>query len=72
MPALEDVLHGRMTATVFLNAYLGGEELARELPTAIANGVKRAEGVLAAGPLVDQQNIKAFLKEYPDVLKQSS
>jgi ABC-type sugar transport system substrate-binding protein len=73
VPALEDVLHGTMTATVFLNAYLGGQELARELPTAIAAGVnaKPKEFSLPA-VLVDQQNIKAFLKQYPNVLKQSS
>jgi ribose transport system substrate-binding protein len=73
VPALEDVLHGTMTATVFLNAYLGGQELARELPTAIANGVNAApkEYSLPA-TLVDQQNIKAFLKQYPNVLKQTS
>ena len=73
VPALEDVLHRSMTATVFLNAYLGGEELARELPAAIAGGVnaKPKEFSLPA-VLVDQQNIHAFLKQYPDVLKQSS
>lgn len=73
VPALEDILHHTMTATVFLNAYLGGEELARELPTAIAGGVnaKPKEFSLPA-TLVDQQNIKAFLKQNPSVLKQSS
>jgi ribose transport system substrate-binding protein len=73
VPALEDVLHGTMTATVFLNAYLGGEELARELPAAIAGGVNAAPKQFSLpAVLVDQQNIKAFLKEYPDVLKQTS
>jgi ABC-type sugar transport system substrate-binding protein len=73
VPALEDVLHGTMTATVFLNAYLGGQELARELPTAIANGVNAAPKEFSLpATLVDQQNIKAFLKQYPNVLKQSS
>jgi ribose transport system substrate-binding protein len=73
VPALEDVLHGTMTATVFLNAYLGGQELARELPTAVAAGVnaKPKEFSLPA-TLVDHQNIKAFLKKYPSVLNQSS
>lgn len=62
-----------MTATVFLNAYLGGQELADELPVAIAHGVnaKPKEYSLPA-VLVDQQNIKAFLKQYPSVLKQTS
>jgi ribose transport system substrate-binding protein len=73
VPALEDVLHGTMTATVFLNAYLGGQELARELPTAIANGVNAAPKEFSLpATLVDQQNIKAFLKRYPNVLKQTS
>jgi ribose transport system substrate-binding protein len=73
VPALEDVLHGTMTATVFLNAYLGGEELARELPTAIANGVNAAPKEFSLpATLVDQQNIKAFLKQYPNVLKQTA
>ena len=73
VPALEDVLHGTMTATVFLNAYLGGEELARELPTAIANGVNAAPKEFSLpAQLVDQQNIKAFLKDNPDVLKQTA
>jgi len=73
VPALEDVLHGTMTATVFLNAYLGGEELARELPTAIANGVNAAPKEFSLpAQVVDQQNIKAFLKDNPDVLKQTA
>ena len=62
-----------LTATVFLNAYLGGQELARELPTAIANGVNAAPKEFSLpATLVDQQNIKAFLKKYPNVLKQTS
>jgi ABC-type sugar transport system substrate-binding protein len=73
VPALENVLHGTMTATVFLNAYLGGQELARELPTAIANGVNAAPKEFSLpATLVDQQNIKAFLKQYPNVLKQTA
>jgi ribose transport system substrate-binding protein len=73
VPALEDILHGTMTATVFLNAYLGGEELARELPTAIANGVNAPPKEFSLpAVLVDQENIRAFLKQYPDVLKQTS
>ena len=73
VPALENVLHGTMTATVFLNAYLGGQELARELPTAIANGVNASPKEFSLpATLVDQQNIKAFLKKYPNVLNQTS
>ena len=73
VPALEDVLHGTMSATVFLNAYLGGQELARELPTAITNGVNAAPKEFSLpAELVDQQNIKAFLKKNPSVLKQSA
>jgi len=67
--ALDAVRAGTMTATVWINGFGLGEEMAAALPQLIKRGVN-ASPLEEAAPavLVDQANIAAFLKQYPSAL----
>jgi len=67
--ALSAVKAGTMTATVWINGYGLGEEMAAAIPGLIKRGVDGSPLELAApAVLVDQSNIAAFLKQYPTAL----
>lgn len=68
--ALEAVRSGQLTATVYLDAYGAGEEMAQHTPGYIAAGVN-APPISTSIPsvLVDKANIAAFLKRYPGAIK---
>jgi ribose transport system substrate-binding protein len=67
--ALSAVRAGTMTATVWINGYGLGEEMAAAIPQLISRGVN-ASPLEKAAPavLVTKSNIAAFLKEYPTAL----
>jgi ribose transport system substrate-binding protein len=67
--ALNAVRAGTMTATVWINGYGLGEEMAAAIPSLISRGVS-ASPLEEAAPavLVTKSNIAAFLKEYPTAL----
>jgi ribose transport system substrate-binding protein len=67
--ALSAVRAGTMTATVWINGYGLGEEMAAVIPQLIRRGVSTSPLEEAApAVLVDQSNIASFLKEYPSAL----
>lgn len=68
--ALEAVKSGRMTATIYLDAYGAGEEMAQNTPKYIAAGVN-ATPVNTSIPsvLVDKANLASFEARYPGALK---
>jgi ribose transport system substrate-binding protein len=67
--ALSAVRAGTMTATVWINGYGLGEEMAADFAQLIKRGVNAAPLEEAApAVLVDKSNIAAFLKEYPSAL----
>jgi ribose transport system substrate-binding protein len=67
--ALNAVRAGTMTATVWINGYGLGEEMAAAIPQLVKRGVSGSALELAApAVLVDQSNIAAFLKEYPSAI----
>jgi ribose transport system substrate-binding protein len=67
--ALSAVRAGTMTATVWINGYGLGEEMAAAIPQLVKRGVNGPPLELAApAVLVDQSNIAAFLKEYPSAI----
>ena len=67
--ALSAVRAGTMTATVWINGYGLGEEMAADIPQLVKSGVNAAPLELAApAVLVDKGNIASFLKEYPSAM----
>jgi ribose transport system substrate-binding protein len=67
--ALSAVRAGTMTATVWINGYGLGEEMAAAIPDLISRGVSAAPLEEAApAVLVTKSNIAAFLKEYPSAM----
>jgi ribose transport system substrate-binding protein len=67
--ALDAVRAGTMTATIWINGYGLGEEMAAAIPQLVKSGVNAAPLELAApAVLVDQSNIAAFLKQYPSAI----
>jgi ribose transport system substrate-binding protein len=67
--ALSAVRAGTMTATVWINGFGLGEEMAATIPQLVKRGVN-ASALEEAAPavLVDQSNIASFLKEYPSAM----
>jgi ribose transport system substrate-binding protein len=67
--ALDAVRAGTMTATIWINGYGLGEEMAADFPQLIKRGVS-ASPLEEAAPavLVDKSNIASFLKEYPSAM----
>jgi ribose transport system substrate-binding protein len=67
--ALDAVRAGTMTATIWINGYGLGEEMAAAIPQLIKRGVN-ASPLEEAAPavLVDKSNIASFLKEYPNAM----
>jgi ribose transport system substrate-binding protein len=67
--ALSAVRAGTMTATVWINGYGLGEEMAADIPQLVKSGVNAPPLELAApAVLVDKGNIASFLKEYPSAM----
>jgi ribose transport system substrate-binding protein len=67
--ALSAVRAGTMTATVWINGYGLGEEMAAAIPNLIGRGVNGSPLEEAApAVLVTKASITAFLKEYPNAL----
>jgi ABC-type sugar transport system substrate-binding protein len=65
--ALNAVKAGTMTATVWINGFGLGEEMAAAIPDLIGKGVNAAPIVKPApAVLVTKANFKAFLKKYPN------
>ena len=65
--ALNAVKAGSMTATVWINGFGLGEEMAAAIPSLVAKGVNTSPLQKAApAVLVTKANIAAFLKKYPD------
>jgi ABC-type sugar transport system substrate-binding protein len=67
--ALDAVRAGTMTATIWINGYGLGEQMAADIPQLITRGVN-ASPLEEAAPavLVDKSNIASFLKEYPTAM----
>jgi ribose transport system substrate-binding protein len=67
--ALSAVRAGTMTATIWINGYGLGEQMAAAIPQLIKRGVN-ASPLEEAAPavLVDKSNIASFLKEYPSAM----
>jgi ribose transport system substrate-binding protein len=67
--ALNAVRAGTMTATIWINGYGLGEQMAAAIPQLIKRGVN-ASPLEEAAPavLVDKSNIASFLKEYPSAM----
>ena len=64
--AIEAVKSGLLTATVYLDAYGAGQEMAQHTPQYIAAGVNAAPvNVSIPSVLVDRADLGAFLKRYP-------
>ena len=67
--ALTAVRAGTMTATVWINGYGLGEQMAAAIPGLVKRGVNVSPLEEAApAVLVDQSNIASFLKEYPSAM----
>jgi len=67
--ALSAVRAGTMTATVWINGYGLGEQMAAAIPGLVKRGVNVSPLEEAApAVLVDQSNIASFLKEYPSAM----
>ena len=67
--ALSAVRAGTMTATVWINGYGLGEQMAAAIPGLVQRGVNVSPLEEAApAVLVDQSNIASFLKEYPSAM----
>jgi ribose transport system substrate-binding protein len=67
--ALSAVRARTMTATVWINGYGLGEEMAAAIPSLISRGVSASPLEYAApAVLVTKSNITAFLKQYPSAL----
>ena len=67
--ALNAVRAGTMTATIWINGYGLGEQMAATIPQLVKRGVNASPLELAApAVLVDKSNIAAFLKEYPSAM----
>ena len=67
--ALSAVRAGTMTATIWINGYGLGEQMAATIPQLVKRGVNASPLELAApAVLVDKSNIAAFLKEYPSAM----
>ena len=67
--ALSAVRAGTMTATVWINGYGLGEEMAADIPQLVKSGVNAPPLELAApAVLVDKGNIASFLKQYPSAM----
>ena len=67
--ALTAVRAGTMTATVWINGYGLGEQMAAAIPGLVKRGVNGSPLEEAApAVLVDQSNIASFLKEYPSAM----
>jgi hypothetical protein len=58
-----------MTATIWINGYGLGEQMAAAIPQLVKRGANASPLELAApAVLVDKSNIAAFLKEYPSAM----
>jgi ribose transport system substrate-binding protein len=67
--ALSAVRAGTMTATIWINGYGLGEQMAADIPQLIKRGVNASPLELAApAVLVDKGNIASFLTKYPSAL----
>lgn len=68
--ALEAIKSGRMTATVYLDAYGAGKQMAQNTPKYVSDGVGAAPiNSPIPSVLVDKANLASFEARYPGALK---
>jgi ABC-type sugar transport system substrate-binding protein len=67
--AIKAIQRGDMTATIFLDVYQAGEDVALNVPKFVAGGVNaKPQNLPVPGILVDKDTIAAFLKKYPTAI----
>jgi ribose transport system substrate-binding protein len=69
-PALKAIQAGDMDATVYLNVYAAGQQMANDTPKYVDAGVDaKPVDVPIPSELVNHDNVDAFLEQNPDALK---